>query len=216
MRQTLHKIMSAVAFAEAGEYETARSLLSGGESYEKAVNAAPSNAIGVSERAQQYMEAITFAEGGEHEYARQTLHGVAPSAAQSEAKTILVLGSEDTFPDYLVNYALDMAERFQYEILAVNALPMSRKTRILSGFAEEIGEHFQQNALSSGNAFARKAEERGVPFGHEVKLMSEEKALRQIHREKEHIEFVLTEPENTQEEETAKCAGSVCVCEFVG
>ena len=215
MLQTFQKIMAAVTFAEAGEHNVARSIMETEIKEHKFSDETEASRIGLAERAQQYMEAITFAEEGEHEHARATLESMVPTYPKETAKTILVLGKEDTFADYLVNYALDMAERFDYEIVAVNALPMSRKTRVLSGFADEIGERFENNALNAGAAFQRRAEERGIHFSQEVKLMSEQKALRALHKERNNIEFVLTEPESTPAESAAECYGSVCVCAFV-
>lgn len=215
MRQAFERIMNAITFAEAGEPETAQSLLlrEGNESAEKVKTEARS--VAMADRADRYMQAITFAEEGEHEYARQTLGQIAPSARQAAAKSILVLGNEDTFAHYMVDYAVDMAERFQYEIIAVNALPLSRKTRLLHGFAEEIGERFQRNARNAGNAFKSKAEERGIPFHHEIRLMSEQKAIRHLHKERGNIEFVLTEPERLSADQAPECEGSVCVCALV-
>ena len=215
MLKKFQKIMTAVTFAEAGEYDAARSLMESEIRDPKIAERTATNRVSLVERAQQYMEAITFAEEGEHEYARATLESISPAHPKAMVKSILVLGKEDTFADYLVNYALDMAERFDYEIVAVNALPMSRKTRVLSGFADEIGERFENNALNAGAAFQRRAEERGIHFSQEIKLMSEQKALRALHKERNNIEFVLTEPELTPAESTAECYGSVCVCAFV-
>ena len=214
MRQTFERIMNAITFAEAGEHQTARFLLHG-EEEDRVSSKAEAPSVGISDRAQQYMRAITFAEGGEPEYAQETLRQMAPTAPKPVAKSILVLGNEDTFADYLVAYALDMAERFNYEIIAVNALPMSRKTRLLHGFADEISDRFQSNARNAGIAFRNKAGERGVTFHQEIRLMSEEKALRHIHRERGNIEFVLTEPEDVSTAEAPECAGSVCVCALV-
>ena len=215
MLKTFQKIMTAITFAEAGEFDEAKSLMESESKEFKYSEATETNKVGLGERAQHYMEAITFAEQGEHEHAKAALETIHPVQPKAEAKSILVLGKEDTFPDYLVNYALDMAERFNYEIIALNALPMSRKTRVLSGFADEIGERFQNNALDAGAAFQKRAEERGLRFCQEIKLMSEQKALRSLHKEHGNIEFVLTEPESVPLESAPECHGSVCVCAFV-
>jgi hypothetical protein len=215
MWQVFERIMNAVTFAEAGEPETALSLLHGEGKESKSADNAGRKRVGISERAQQYMSAVTFAEEGEHQYAREALEEITPAARPAEAKCILVLGNEDTFADYLITYAVDMAERFDYEIIALNALPMSKKTRLLSGFADEIGERFHENARTAGDTFRRRAEERGVRFRQEIMLMSEQKAIRHLHKEKGNIEFVLTEPENLSAEQAPDCEGSVCVCSLV-
>jgi nucleotide-binding universal stress UspA family protein len=215
MWQAFERILNAVTFAEAGEPETALSLLSGDAQKSESVENATEEGVGISERAQQYMQAITFAEEGEHQYAKEALEEAEPAARPADTKSILVLGNEDTFPDYLIDYAVDMAERFDYEIIALNALPMSRKTRVLSGFADEIGERFRTNAGNAGEVFRKRAEERGVRFRQEIELMSEQKAIRHLHKKEDNIEFVLTEPENASSEQAPECQGSVCVCSLV-
>lgn len=216
MWSTFEKIMNAATFAEANEHDTALSLLTYKDENASAAKETVSQGVGLAETADQYMAAITFAEEGEHQYAREALDDAAAPACAPGNKCILVLGNEDTFADYLVDYAIDMAERFNYEIIAVNALPMSRKTRLLSGFADEIGQRFQNNATRAGSMFQDKAQERGVPFRQEIRLMSEQKAIRSLHNESGNIEFVLTEPENLGAESAPVCDGSVCVCSLVG
>ena len=97
MWQVFERIMNAVTFAEAGEPETALSLLHGEGKESKSADNAERKRVGISERAQQYMSAVTFAEEGEHQYAREALEETAPTARPAEAKCILVLGNEDTF-----------------------------------------------------------------------------------------------------------------------
>ncbi len=216
MWRAFERIMSAVTFAEAGDHETALSIMSEGAEKLKTSDKSEAKGVGLAETVQQHMSAITFAEGGEPQYAQEVLNESSAAARPAEKKSILVLGNEDSFADYLVNYAIDMAERFDYEIIALNALPMSRKTRLLKGFADEIGERFQDSAARAGTAFKQRAEERGVPFRQEIQLMSEQKAIRHLHREHGNIEFVLTEPEHLTGETAAECDGSVCVCSLVG
>ncbi len=217
MLQAFERIMSAVTFAEAGEHETAKHLMNNGSSGPEQARNAQAAGIGLAETARQYMRAITFAEEGESGYAQEALQAITPAVTHEKAKRILVLGNEDTFADYLVEYALEMAERFNYEIIALNALPLSKKTRILSGFADEIAERFRHNAERAGLRFQSRAEERGIAFRQEIRLMSEQKALRSLHKETSDIEFVLTEPEPSMTGEQASvCDGAVCVCSLVG
>jgi len=215
MWPAFERLMNSITFAEAGDYKTALSMLEEPGKEVKTSDKAAKEKVGLAETAQQYMRAITFAEEGEHQYAREALEETSAPAIAVESKCILVLGNEDTFADYLINYAIDMAERFGYEIIALNALPVSKKTRLLTGFADEIGERFRNNSVRAGEAFKKSAEERGVHFRQEIQLMSEQKAIRRLHKEHGNIEFVLTEPENLTEEQAPECSGSVCVCSLV-
>jgi hypothetical protein len=215
MLSAFERFMNSITFAEAGDHETAIAMLEDVGKEMKTSDKAATQRVGLAETAEQYMRAITFAEEGEHQYARETLEETPTPAIAAKSKCILVLGNEDTFADYLINYAIDMAERFGYEIIALNALPMSRKTRLLTGFADEIGDRFQNNSARAGESFRKIAEEHGVPFRQEIQLMSEQKAMRRLHKEHGNIEFVLTEPENLTEEQAPECSGSVCVCSLV-
>ncbi len=216
MWRAFERIMSAITFAEAGEHETALSIVSERGKELKTSPDPAAGAVGLADTAQQYMQAITFAEEGEYQYAREALNEISGSADVAAARCILVLGNEDSFAGYLIDYAIDMAERFHYEIIALNALPMSRKIRLLKGFADEIGKQFHTNAERAGTLFKMRAEERGVPFRQEIQLMSEQKAIRYLHKRHGNIEFVLTEPEHLSDEQAAECDGSVCVCSLVG
>ncbi|MFC1836674.1 hypothetical protein ACFL2Q_18440 [Thermodesulfobacteriota bacterium] len=217
MWQAFQRIMNATTFAEAGDHETARYFMEGGRKGSEVAQEAVTKEMSLGETASHYMRAITFAEEGESGYAQEVLQALTPTEAPRKAKSILVLGNEDSFADYLVDYALDMAERFDYEIIALNSLPMNKKTRLLSRFADEIGEEFRNNAARAGSLFKGRAEDRGIPFRQEIRLMSEQKAMRRLHKETSNIEFVLTEPEANMTGEPASARdAAVCVCALVG
>ncbi len=67
MGDCLDRHFTAIAYAEAGDYKTAREILANGE---------PSNPrrIGFSNRFDRHLVAITYAEAGEHETAREILN----------------------------------------------------------------------------------------------------------------------------------------------
>jgi hypothetical protein len=204
--------MNAITFAEAGEHETAKEFILESGQQTAAEAEKKQEQVSLAEKAQKYMEAAAFAEHGEHEYAREALGEAAPERAR--AKSILVLGNEDTFAEYLMDYAVDMAQRFDYEIIAVNTLAINRRARIFSGLADEIGERFRESAQKAGEAFRQKAEEKGIPFRQEIMLMSEQKAIKALHEQIGNIEFVLTEPEPVSDE-AGECDQAVCVCSLV-
>lgn len=214
MRLAFDRMMNAITFAEAGEHETARSFLTNGP--EATVpRTTEAGASGLVHTVRQYLKAITFAEEGEHTYARETLDEMFVPPCPATSKCILVMGNEDSFADYVIEYAIDMAGRFGYDIVALNALPLAKKSRILSGYANEIEEQFTRRSGEAGERFKARAEARGIGFRQEIMLMSEQKAMRRLHHECGNIEFVLTEPEHASPEEETVADGTVCVSSLV-
>ena len=64
MWRAFEKIMGAVAFAEAGDHETALSIMSEEGKELKTSDEPAAEGVGLAATAQQYMKAITFAEEG--------------------------------------------------------------------------------------------------------------------------------------------------------
>ncbi|MBW2325983.1 MAG: hypothetical protein JRF45_05705 [Deltaproteobacteria bacterium] len=77
------------------------------------------------DKMEKYQEAITFAEAGESEYAMETM--IKERVEQTSTK-LLVMGRESTFSKEIIDYALEMAQRMSYDILALNTAPLSCET----------------------------------------------------------------------------------------
>ena len=71
----------------------------------------------------RYQKAVTFAEAGQQEYAQETLQIVEP--VKQEPRRLVVIGRESVFSQEIIDYAIEMAERMSYEIIALNAAPLS-------------------------------------------------------------------------------------------
>ncbi len=199
--------MAAVAFAEAGDERTAREIMN-----EMTAAAGDRRSIAVKdERVDSLIrkhdrteEAIVFAEAGEHEYARELLR-----RNDSERKKILVVGGEEGFSDKLVHYAVGMAERMGYEIVALNVIPAGN--RLFSMLNEKVREELRARTAEEAEAFKKRAEERNILFSHNVKFGDFDKSIKEAHREFKRISFVLTEPEHVTEKSPAK-AGIPVFC----
>ena len=74
---------------------------------------------------EKYQEAITFAQAGESEYAVDTM---AEQIEEQAPTKLLVMGRESTFSKEIIDYALEMAQRMSYDILALNTAPLSCET----------------------------------------------------------------------------------------
>ena len=113
--------MAAVAFAESGDEKTARQIINEMEMRKeesKSIKVKDERVESLIEKHERTAEAIVFAEAGEHEYARELLKKDA-----KEKKKILVVGGEEGFSEKLIHYAIGMADRMNYEIVALNVIP---------------------------------------------------------------------------------------------
>jgi hypothetical protein len=139
----------------------------------------------------KYQEAITFAQAGEPDYAMEAM------ADQKEAHAptkLLVLGRESAFSQEIIDYALEMAQRMSYEIIALNTAPLSCETfKLFSSSREQVCEEFKRMSKKNAGLFQELADEKGIPFDHIVMFSEPEEALETINRENKDIAFVVSE-----------------------
>ena len=139
----------------------------------------------------KYQEAITFAQAGESEYAMETM--AEKKEAQAAIK-LLVMGRESDFSKEIIDYALEMAERMSYEILALNTAPLSCETfKLFSSSRNQVCEEFKSMSEKNAGLFQEAAVEKGIPFHHIVMFSEPEEALQSITREHKDIAFVVSE-----------------------
>jgi hypothetical protein len=144
-----------------------------------------------SKKMDKYQEAITFAQAGESEYAMETM--VEQREDQFPTK-LLVMGRESTFSKEIIDYALDMAQRMSYEILALNTAPLSCETfKLFSSSHNQVCQEFKNMSEKNAGLFQEAASEKGIPFDHVVMFSEPEEALESINREYEDIAFVVSE-----------------------
>jgi hypothetical protein len=146
----------------------------------------------------KYQEAITFAEAGVSDYAMDTM---AEQREEQEPTKLLVMGRESTFSKEIIDYALDMAQRMSYEILALNTAPLSCETfKMFSSSRNQVCEEFKSMSEKSAGLFQEAAVEKGIPFNHVVMFSEPEEALESITREHKDIAFVVSESVEDREE----------------
>jgi len=139
----------------------------------------------------KYQEAITFAEAGESEYAMETM---SDQREEEAALKLLVMGRESTFSKEIIDYALEMAHRMSYEILALNTAPLSCETfKLFSSSRTQVCEEFKSMSEENAGLFQRAAAEKGIPFDHIVMFNEPEAALESITKEYKDIAFVVSE-----------------------
>jgi hypothetical protein len=146
----------------------------------------------------KYQEAITFAEAGVSDYAMETM---AEQREEQEPTRLLVMGRESTFSKEIIDYAIDMAQRMSYEILALNTAPLSCETfKLFSSSRNQVCEEFKSMSEQSAGLFQEAAAEKGIPFDHVVMFSEPEEALESINREHKDIAFVVSESVEDREE----------------
>lgn len=107
---------------------------------------------------------------------------------------LVVVGRESEFPADLVAYALDMAERLSYEIVALNTAPLSCETfKFFSSSRSKLCQDFQSLAEQNTLKFREEVLRRGLSFTHVVKFCSVDEALTDLHNEIGGIDFIVSD-----------------------
>lgn len=144
-----------------------------------------------SAQMEKYQEAITFAEAGETEYA---MAAVAEQREEQEPNKLLVVGRESTFSKEIIDYALEMAQRMSYEILALNTAPLSCETfKLFSSSRNQVCGEFKAMSEKNADMFQKAAAEKGISFSHVVMFSDPDEALQEITQDNKNISFVVSE-----------------------
>ncbi len=109
---------------------------------------------------------------------------------------LVVVGRESEFPRDLVEYALDMAERMSYEIVALNTAPLSCETfKFFSSSRSKLCRDFQNLSEESAASFQNEVNERGqgIVFTHVIKFCEIDQALKDLQDEIGDIDFVVSD-----------------------
>ncbi len=140
-------------------------------------------------RMEKTQEAITFAQADHPQ-----LHEKTQAATPTAAGKLLVVGHETMFSQKVIDYALDMAQRMTYEIVALNAAPLSCDAfKPFAASQKRLCNEFQQMSEEHVQPFKVAAESMDIPFTHVVKFSEPDKALEMIQDEYKAIEFVITD-----------------------
>jgi hypothetical protein len=153
----------------------------------------------LGDKVDQYQEAITFAEAGQPSQAQEL---VRLDEVEEKAPRLLVVGRESAFSKEVVDYALEMAQRLSYQILALNTAPLSCETfKIFSSSRKKLCQDFQSLSEENVKVFREQAEELGIPFTHVIKFSEKEEALEEVREEFSGIEFVVSDMEEARPED---------------
>ena len=147
--------------------------------------------IKTGSRIEECQGEITFAEAGASHPEATPMETTCK--IQKKAK-LLVMGQESTFSKEIVDYAVEMAQRMSYEILALSTAPLSCDTfKMFSSSHRKVCEDFRRLSEENTRPFKQAASAQGIPFEHVVMFNEPEAALEAITRKDESISFVISE-----------------------
>lgn len=174
-------------------------------------NKIKTRAKALTQRLENVQEAVAYAEAGHSETS-----GAKTPAAAPTARKLLVIGRESMFSPAVVDYAIEMAQRMSYEIVALNTAPLSCDSfKLLSASQKKICQEFKTLSVDQAQKFRQVATEKGLTFTHVVKFSDHDRAIADLQRELSNVEFVISdsEPETVEKRitETERPAERVCV-----
>jgi hypothetical protein len=161
----------------------------------KRVNISGRKRLDVARRLERYAEAAALAQAGLRDAAQEIIR-----QEIQERPKILVVGNEDGFSRPLVDYAVGLAKRMKYEIVALNCAPLTTEApEKHSSYAEELLKEFKVRATKAIELLASRAAEEGIPLRHVVKSGGLSTCVRELEKEVSRLNLVLTESAPTQE-----------------
>jgi hypothetical protein len=161
------------------------------ESWGKGIRLSSRKAASAAKRLERYAEAAALAQAGAQDLAQEIIRGEI-----HQRPKILVVGSEEGFSRPLVDYAVELAKRMGYEIIAVNCISINHEAgKPLTGDQEKLFMEFRRRAAKGVEAMASRTAELGVPLRHMVKVGLPDRCILELEAEVSRLTFVLTEPE---------------------
>lgn len=183
--QKFQNIMTAITFAEAGEFKTAIEEMK--NDVDDNIQVKDLRLDNFDKAKDEIMEAVTFAEAGEQEYSKTLVE-----ESKTVQEKILVVG-DGTFSTALKKYSIDMAERLGYAILAVNVIPV--KNELFQLFSEKKQNELIGDSARSASEFRDDAVSRGITFSNQVMFGNADASIKTICSTEKKVLFVLTEPD---------------------
>ncbi|MFO7883679.1 MAG: hypothetical protein R6U68_02565 [Desulfobacteraceae bacterium] len=120
----------------------------------------------------------------------------------NEERCLLVASQDNMFSDSAVEYALDMAKRMDYHLIALNAIELEHPViNALSSSRDQICQDMETAAEKNAAAFRTRAEKRGLSFSHIVNFSEIDQAIEAVQSQYSNIEFVVSASLEQEEEE---------------
>ncbi len=117
---------------------------------------------------------------------------------------LVVVGNESIFSRPLIDYAVDMAQRMSYEIVALNTAPLSCETfKLFSSSRNQVCQDFQELSEKNVVAFKEEVRQLNIPFSHVVKFCETDRAIEELQKEIGEIDFIVSDSQADQEIEVS-------------
>jgi hypothetical protein len=145
---------------------------------------------------EQAMLAVSFAEAGAPEQAREVMR-------QRGQRKILVVTREDAFTEPVMEYAISLAERMGYELIALN-VGGAASDKAASGYQQHMQEEYERRAAAAFAVLKHKAAARNIAVTHVVKFGDVGAAVADINREYRRVELMITDSRAREEEVAAR------------
>ncbi|GKT07684.1 hypothetical protein [Desulforhabdus sp. TSK] len=120
--------------------------------------------------------------------------GIGASAIREgrERRKILVLGKGETFSRDVMDYAVLLAERLDFDIIALN-VAASLRGNLDSQEERKRREAFVKQALVGGRTFQSRAAQTAIECEHAIKFGDILSAIEEVSQKVKRIEFVVTD-----------------------
>ena len=116
------------------------------------------------------------------------------AAEPADHGRLLVIGRENDFSTELIEYALAVAERMSFPIVALNAAGFDGESfRLFPTARETVCQEFREISGKNVALFRSAAQKKGIAFAHVVKCCEQDEAIAQIRQEIGDIEYVVCE-----------------------
>lgn len=147
--------------------------------------------IHVTERKQNILNdaaaAVAFSDEGEHETARSMIDRTKGN------HTILMIVNGDNFSRTLNDYALEMAKRLDYKLMALHVteapLSLSEEKR------ETAISAFRKSCMKNVRTLEKKAAKIGVSVSNVIECGNQDDIVAKLHVQYPGMRYVLTEPD---------------------
>lgn len=160
------------------------------------INNLKNRLLRMGKKMDQYQQDLTNAEAGLHEC-------VAPNATKETCPgKLLVVGAESRFPEAVISYAVEMAARMSYDIIALNTLPLNNTALGLFSLPQkEVQNDFIELSRKQVVAFQEAAEKNSIRLDHVVKFKEVDAAIEEIRKDYPTLEFIIESPQEKQAED---------------
>jgi hypothetical protein len=126
------------------------------------------------------------------------------SSEKKHPGILVVVGNESIFSRALIDYAVDMAHRLSYEIIALNTAPLSCETfKLFSSSRKKVCDEFKELAEKNVCAFKKEVEQHNIPFSHVVKFCDTDRAIDELQTEIGDIDFIVSDAQSDHDFEVS-------------